>query len=277
MPTAGILYVVYGGARSAEYRKRLFDELALSLESVKATMPDMPVALVTDPVMADMVTDQPIDHVLERELPDVGWSWTYKIDGLAETPFDHTIYLDTDTYLTDSITETLALLDHFDLAATLAVDLVTGYYPPECEIPLAFPELSTGVLVYRQSPAMQQLFVRWSELHAEHETRGKWIGFGSQNTLRMALYEAHDVRFAVMPHEYNCAANYAGMLNFEVKVVHEHDTSYLKTYARKLNSKQGMRVFLTASGIMFVVKRPQKNRILRAIRHRLENWFNIRI
>ncbi len=93
----------------------------------------------------------------------------------------------------------------------------------------------------------------------------------------MALYEAHDVRYAVMPHEYNCAANYAGMLNFPVKVVHEHDTAYLKTYARKLNRRKGMRVFLTMSGWMFVVKRPKKNRVLRAIRHWLKKWFKVHV
>ncbi len=228
MPTTGILYVAYGGTRSDDFRRHLVGELDLSLASVKATMPDLPVALITDAVIAEMVAGQPLDHVIVRDLPDVGWSWTYKIDALAQTPFAHTIFLDTDTYLTipspilktwaillkklrfvtkmwfrkghkgsnfyqnrlfsvsinfgegidltESITDTLALLDHFDLAATLAVDLVTGYYPPEYNIPLAFPELSTGVLVYRQSPAMMRLFERWSALHAEHETRGKWTG-----------------------------------------------------------------------------------------------------
>lgn len=62
-------------------------------------------------------------------------------------PDDRNLYLDVDTYVCGEVDELFELLDSFDIGATY------GLRPQseETNIPDSFPELNTGVLVYRDT------------------------------------------------------------------------------------------------------------------------------
>src|ERR1700761_2704968 len=71
-----------------------------------------------------------------------------KIANMRRSPFQRTIYLDTDTFVVDQIVDVLALLDRYDIVAAHAPGY-RGLADPE--VPRAFYELNTGVLAWRAS------------------------------------------------------------------------------------------------------------------------------
>ena len=72
-----------------------------------------------------MVTDQPINdpvfnRVIRSEAPEMTKTGNFhvKIAGLRKTPFERTVFIDTDTLICGDLRGTFALLDRFDLVVT---------------------------------------------------------------------------------------------------------------------------------------------------------------
>ena len=95
----GILYIAFGDAFTKE--------ALLSAESLKRYMPDTPVALFTNKEIespfVDIVKVVKIKHSRS------------KVDLVAETPFEKTIYLDSDTLIVRDISDMFEILDRFDV------------------------------------------------------------------------------------------------------------------------------------------------------------------
>jgi hypothetical protein len=153
---------------------------------------------------AKVMPEYPITIVADRE-PDVDCFDTIIIDktpfekrdkprALQKTPYDRTIYLDTDTYLSDSIVELFDILDEFDLALRCARAQV--HVPESSPLPDSFPEFNTGVIPYRSTAAMTEMLDDW-------ERRCLPTHDFDQCSLRPALYHS-DVRFTPIPNRYNC-------------------------------------------------------------------------
>ena len=143
----GILYVATG----ARYR----EEAARSASSFRSTMPDVPIALCTDDPEAAGALDC-FDTVVQHT--GARYSYIDKARPLTASPFDRTLFLDTDTHSLSACHEVFDLLDHFDLAVAHAP--LRGHFglPPGCP---AFPELNTGVIAYRTSSGFAALVDGW--------------------------------------------------------------------------------------------------------------------
>jgi hypothetical protein len=121
-----------------------------------------------------------------------------KIDCMPLSRFDRTLYLDCDTLILAPFGDLFDLMRRFELALAhdmrRASDLVQEGHAERT--PYAFPQLNSGVMLYRRSPAMSRFFADWSARYRAAGTAR------DQVTLKDLLW-ASDLRFYVLPTEFN--------------------------------------------------------------------------
>ncbi|HET6845204.1 MAG TPA: hypothetical protein VFH29_00125 [Anaerolineales bacterium] len=186
----GILYVAAGA--------RYIRAAMLSALSARQRCPDLPIHLYSDwtrHASFDFERDPyPFTSVATIEAPHP----RSKVDYLPRTPFDRTLYLDSDTRLNADIREMFQVLDRFDLA--LVHSQKRGAKPQlsqwRIQVPQAFPQFNAGVILYRRSPEVIHFLEHWRDsFHAAGLSK-------DQRTLRELLWLS-DLRIAALPPEYN--------------------------------------------------------------------------
>ncbi len=170
--------------------------------------------------------------------------WADKIANMRRSPFERTIYLDTDTFVVDEIAHVLRLLDHYDLAVAYAPYRALE----DPEVPRAFYEFNTGVLAWRASDHMAAFLRSWEETYlawlseepfAGAQQASRW--YAEQPAFRHCAWE-HGVRLFVLPHEYNFRFEYPMMVRQRVRVIHGRHDDY-EALAASINREQRMRVW----------------------------------
>jgi hypothetical protein len=162
-----------------------------SAESVKKHCNNLKVHLFTD--LRDF-SHENIDGVSMIENPHR----RSKIDYLFKTPFERTLYLDSDTRIIDNITDVFSLLDKFDIALAHAH---SRNHPATTEqwknnIPYSFPQLNGGVILFKMNARVESFLKQWCE--AYHTAGFK----KDQVTLRELIWNS-DLRLTILPPEYN--------------------------------------------------------------------------
>ena len=166
MQSCGVLYIATGASYLEEARR--------SAQSVKKHSPTLSIGVVTDQSIQpdadfDIVLDVSANTVLEehqeRYLTQDKVPYYRKILPLFQSPFQKTIFLDSDTFVAAPLDELFTLLDHFDLLVTPA-HIVHDYRfereePPFSQIPAAFGYFNTGLIAFRKSPASDAVLHRW--------------------------------------------------------------------------------------------------------------------
>lgn len=199
--TRGFLYTAFGAKYIAEAR--------ISAKSVKQADPSAKICVVTDePLKPDAEFDiilpiTPPDAVEQFADLDTG-AYYRKIEQFGRSPFDSTIYLDSDTYVTGSLKGLFDLLDHYDLLVTMDGNAEVNYRfeqteAPFTSIPKEFGAFNCGVLCYRKNSKTRAFFERWRDNHlkyVQHHTVNDQPGF------RLTLFET-DVRYHVLPVVFN--------------------------------------------------------------------------
>lgn len=203
----GVVYVASG--------RPFVEEAFTSAESLRRHMPKVPITLftherVSHPSIDDVVIDT---RLREDENPKEG-----KIACLNRAPYERTLFLDTDTYVCEDVSEVFTLLDAFGLAA--AHDPARLYYAGESHpssLPESFPELNTGVLAYRRdSSSVRALLDAWKNRYGK---MGGETPERDQLSFREVLYES-TVRMTVLPTEYNCRFKFPTYLDGPAKILH---------------------------------------------------------
>ena len=121
-----------------------------------------------------------------------------KIDMLKASPFERTIYLDNDTLVLGDLSPAYQILDKFEMAGCQVQLWQRARHNKKYRInvPILFPEINCGVLVYRKCEKTQNFFTQWSkEFHAS----GLRV---DQTTFREILWETN-VHFHVLPEQMN--------------------------------------------------------------------------
>lgn len=193
---AGILYYAIG----AQY----LDECVISARSVRACMPDLPLAIVSDRTPPEGVFDLAMP-------PEDGLGYkAQKMAALKRSPFEETLYLDTDTFMAAPVPELFEALDTYDMAMALSSRqrLENRYGTvPDCA-----PTWNSGVIAYRRSEPVSNLFDRWLELHGDDNGQ-------DQPPLRQAMYES-DLRCLPLPARYNVKFEFPQSLTHDAKILH---------------------------------------------------------
>ncbi len=180
----GVIYVATG----PDYRA-LAEASARSLKAVESALP---VDLFTDapeeaaPGLFDRV------HGIAKPHP------RSKLDCMGQTRFERTLFLDADTLVLAPLGDLFDVLDRFDLALAhdmrRATDLIRE--SAGAPTPYAFPQLNSGVMLYRRSPGMLSFLAEWARRFAESG------GSRDQPVLKAMLWES-ELRFWVLPPEFN--------------------------------------------------------------------------
>ncbi len=200
--SVGIVYVATGET----YRR----ECRISAESVKVQMPNIPITVFSDAA----IHSEHIDH--NAIIPNPRGDGSHDvISCLGKSPYERTIYLDTDIYLDADISEVFQMLDRFDLCLVMDPSHVRSRESPLGIVPDGVPEYNTGFIAYRQTKAVEDLLVGWLRLFEYHSDT-----IVDQPSFRTALYLS-TVEMLVLPPQYNCLySHYPGYLYGRVKVFH---------------------------------------------------------
>jgi hypothetical protein len=166
----------------------------------------------------------PDDEALEiLDHPNPTYSWADKPLALCQVgrQQERILFLDTDTRICGSVTEIFQLLDSFDLAAAHAPIRLDSRQPDSLSrrAPVAFPELNTGVIAFRSTTVVAELFERWRSMHLGFLGSMSRRILGDQATFRVALFESK-IRFTVLPPEYNCRVSFPSYVHGPVKIIH---------------------------------------------------------
>ncbi len=185
MSGEGILYIAVG--------RRYVKAALRSAHSVRRWCGNLPIHFFTDKE----------NEELARATAD---SWGLienphrrsKVDYLVHTPFERTLYLDSDTRICGDIRDVFKVLERFDLALCHAHTRNTAknLQSWRVNLPYAFPQFNGGVIAYRKTPAMKELLEAWRQAYHSQPFEK------DQVALRELLW-ASDLRVAVLPPEYN--------------------------------------------------------------------------
>lgn len=237
MSSRGVVYVATG--------KRYLEEAYRSAESLKKWSPGLPITLFSDQKTEKAFFD---DVVF---ISDAHFSCRDKIAYMRMSPYEHTLYLDTDTYVCGDLSVLFSLLDHFDIAAAHAPNRRAN---DSQGVPESFPEFQGGVLLFKKSADLLDLLNRWLEAYEAHSTlRAADVpqrGYEHKNPkvydqpfLREFLYRSA-LRVATLAPEYNCRVGSRGYVCDEVKVLHGRRYPDLAALARTINATRGRRLFM---------------------------------
>jgi len=218
--SAGVMYIASG----EEY----VSEAITSAESVRKHMPDVDIALVTDDDIRSTAFDDILD--LNDAYPSFGIS-TIKPN---LSPYDRTLFLDSDTYVTEPVDDLFGILDDHHMAFTQSPGRLSVKGLPD-----PWVEFNTGVIAYRSSSETDAFFSRWQDLHEESLDAGVER---NQPSFARTVYES-DIDYFVLPREYNCRIPRFGYLAHDAKIVHGRHTVSLSEVADRLNGPSDRRVY----------------------------------
>lgn len=198
MVTKGILYIATG--------KKYVQAAIKSAKTARKYCPDLHIHLFTDlPNFQEFNFERfPSPFNTVAKMDDA--HYRSKVNYMALTPYDQTLYLDTDTAINDDITGMFNILERFDIAMAHAMHRGSGNSLPwRIPLPDAFPELNSGVVLYRSTSKVIQFLKNWGDHFnsdwIEAGIRNKQVGH-DQTPLRELLWSS-DLRIATLPPEYN--------------------------------------------------------------------------
>ena len=182
--TDGAIYVATG----ADYT----DLAVMSAKTLRAFNPNLSIDIFTDTDRDDL------PDIFDAVHPITASHQRSKIDCIPLSRFDRTLYLDCDTLVLAPFDDLFDILLRFELAMTHDVRRATALIQEGFseKTPYAFPQLNTGVLLYRLTDRTKDFFSAWQERYA---AAGK---MRDQITLKDLLW-ASDLRFYVLPPEFN--------------------------------------------------------------------------
>jgi lipopolysaccharide biosynthesis glycosyltransferase len=188
--TSGIIYITYG--------KKYVEAAIYSAKSARRHCPDLNIHLFVDAPNYKLFQFEketfPFTSVELIENPHR----RSKVDCISKTPFDRTLYLDSDTTVAQDIREIFNVLDRFDIAATQAMHRNSKSHREywNIQLPNAFPQFNSGVLLFRKTAHVTELLENWSAAFSDSKLRH------DQPTLRELLWLS-DLRLYALPPEYN--------------------------------------------------------------------------
>ncbi|TYL39303.1 hypothetical protein CV102_08480 [Natronococcus pandeyae] len=230
-PTEGVVYIATG--------RDYIQEAALSAKSLKEHNPD-----IHTTIFSDVSFDAPFfDDV--RPLEDPSYDFGDSVISPEMAPYDRTLFLDTDTYVCENLSEMFDILDRFDIAAAHNPGSRTAVHDDyeARDVPKAFPQYNTGVLLFNDNSSTRAFFESWSDIYEEN--REQTIAGLNQPAFREALYKS-DLQIGTLPSEYNLRVRYEGSVGFmtdSVKIAHGRHPAGLPAVAERLNADDGMRVY----------------------------------
>lgn len=183
----GVLYVAVG--------EPFVRAACASAASVRRVHPELATGLFAD---AEAFAQPRVASAFDFAQPVASPHRRSKVDFLAATPFERTLYLDADTRVIAPIADVFDLLDTFDLAMAHAHarNRALTNQTWRCALPASFPQFNGGVIAYRNSAAVKSFLDEWrAAFHAS--------GFRKDQVTLRELAWLSQLRIATLAPEYN--------------------------------------------------------------------------
>ena len=232
--TRGILYISPGN---------FVKEAKISAKRLDEEMPDVSISIITD----EQVSAECFDNIIKK---NIAHGWEAKPNNISLSPYDTTIYIDTDTYIVDDISEIFNLLERYDMAAALQP---TGKTSIIRDVPQCMPEYNTGVIGFKSNGKVMETFELWKNVYNSRPEKE------DQPSFRKALFKSGS-NIVTLPSEYNCRWTSAGLLSTSVKLFHGRIVEFeeeiqgqrssidVKDAVKKINKNHHHRVFMNYDG-----------------------------
>jgi hypothetical protein len=184
--------------------------------------------------------------------------YVIKIHAIKESPYDHTLFLDGDTYICGSIEPLFELLNYFDMGACLDNNTYHNYpkdkYAPHLENVQI--EYNTGVLLFNKKNDNTNLFIDlWLTVAKELLS----ISYMDQLSFRDTLIRCKNIKLSSIPNNWNFKGSNSGMVTAgPIFIIHERfgtrwdngNVSYslnnhkMKKIAHRFNKSQIKRIII---------------------------------
>lgn len=247
----GIIYISTG----EKYTRQVVKSAEHNYQHTK-----YPMTLITD----RKVSTDVFDDVIIINQP--AGSFRDKVQYMRRTPYDYTLYLDSDCYLTRPVDHLFELLDSYDLAVAIDQDewesRTSSHFT---DVPEAVPEFNTGVLLYTKGA--DPLLGLWQNLFDDAHAH-------DQLSFRAAVHRS-DVNIMTLSNGYNCFITGPSQICGEVKLLHyaggEPPIPDVQNCIRKINSREDSRAFSEINGEIAMPLVPTVGFRARAIYKRIQS------
>jgi len=135
------------------------EECRVSVKSVTEAMPEVPITVFTD----ERIDSPNIDRC--EIISDPVFGSADVIEALPDSPYEETIYFDTDIYVDDDISELYEMLSEHDIGVSIDGLHIDHREGPLSHVPTNFPEFNTGVIAYRNDERMRKFCETWLRLY----------------------------------------------------------------------------------------------------------------
>lgn len=222
----GVVYVATGA--------RYLEEARQSLAFLRRSNPTLPAAIITD------APQPPGDWDLVLPLTNPLHSLRDKLH-MRRAPWPLVLFIDTDTCVAHDLGEIFALLEAgFDLAAH---QLFEGHDYALPDVPDAFPEFNTGVIGFRNTPAVQRFFEQWDAIYTARPAPYPT----DQYSFRLAVFHS-GLRHTVLPPEYNFRPLSTNFAILSLRIVHGRPVAALPALKEKIDVRHVHRAYVPRLG-----------------------------
>jgi hypothetical protein len=264
----GVFYIAIG--------EQFVEEGRESALTVREVMPEVPITLLTN---IDKEFEE-FDNIIYVDDPNQGFE--DKIRYMSRSPYKRSLYLDTDTHLTESVSELFEVLDEFDLSISFspyrAYREVLKTDDGQLQIrdlPDCVPQYNTGVMSFVDNDKTRDLFNSWWKISQSDEAE---VHANDQMSFMESLYQSN-VRYITIPQEYNFRYRNPGDAVGKVKIIHgrlmgiqtpgrslDHP---VREVENKINKDYNPRVYITGPGGFKVISN-SKLSILHRVKYSVE-------
>lgn len=242
----GAIYLVTG-------KKIYLDEAVFSAKSLKKHCPEIPITIFTD---SSNIKESCFDEVelIESNIHP----FKNKVKHSPESPYEFTLYLDSDTKVVKPIYEMFEWLEEYDLGVANTPNRNRSGNSVELINNAGFDRYNTGVIAYKKSERTKKFFDKWLKDLTPQNEANMWSGhFGDQHYFNKLIRENYhtecQVRLKIFPNRiYNARRltlkqlKKAGEMEI-VKIIHMHGLHlsplYLflwKAYRKLKNQRTGI-------------------------------------
>jgi len=190
----GIVYTVYNAVGD-----QFFKELSVSVESFRRFHPDLHITCFSDMEPDKLLQLVPgINKCVQIDCKIL----RAKVDVLKHSPYEKTLYLDSDTVFDYHINDIFDMLDEYELVIAHCLarkrEKYSKHIPEYKNIPYAFSELNTGVMGFKKCENTNKLFDLWKKYYRKHYNICPY----DQPSFRVSLWESK-AKLYILPPEYN--------------------------------------------------------------------------
>ncbi|MGD1949791.1 MAG: putative nucleotide-diphospho-sugar transferase [Leptolyngbyaceae cyanobacterium] len=213
----GYLYAAAG--------KKYVGEAVCSAQSLRTVDKSAHITLVTDHPFESDAFNQVIVQPTTAQTYKHGL--LYKVQHLYNSsPYDETLFIDSDTYVCENIAPIFELLEFFDVAiAPDPTDVNRPKSPRSAQRIRALDLYNTGVILFRKNERNDELFNRWLRIYND-KLENATLGKENDQTSFIEAWLQSNSKIYVLSHAWNARTPFFFTLNQSVKIIHGRHKDY---------------------------------------------------